>query len=142
MMRSLPEQMADLAGRARQAEELLAAARTEPHDRVLEWREEARVTAHVLAHKIDDDIRAAGSVLAGPWHALRKRLAADLDRLRHGHPERRHDLDLQRATDRAARLESEATVAIDYALASIEDAKVAVLDAVLAELDAADAMNS
>lgn len=141
-MRSLPEQMADLAGRARHAEELLAAARSEPHDRVLEWREEARVTAHDLAHKIDDDIRAAGSVLSGPWHALRTRLAADLDRWRRGHAERRHDRNLQRATDRAARLESEATVAIDYALASIEDAKVAVLDAVLAELEAAEAMNS
>jgi hypothetical protein len=39
-------------------------------------------------------------------------------------------------------LESDAGVAIDYALASIEEAKLAVLDAVLAAIEAAEGEKS
>jgi hypothetical protein len=46
---------------------------------------------------------------------------------------------VHRLADRAVRKESEACVAIDFALASIEDAKLAVLDAVIADLEAHDA---
>jgi len=46
---------------------------------------------------------------------------------------------VERVVHNADRLESEAGIAIEFALASIEDAKRAVLDAVVARIEAADA---
>ena len=51
----------------------------------------------------------------------------------------KHERDVKRAENRADRLEWEAGFAIDYAIASVEQAKLAVLDAVDGRLAAAEA---
>jgi hypothetical protein len=49
---------------------------------------------------------------------------------------RRHEVDAERAENKAERLEREARFAVDYAIASIEQAKYAVLDAIVGRVEA------
>jgi hypothetical protein len=105
-------------------------------------REQARASAAALADQVDKDIQAVGDSIAGQWNALQAKVAADISRLKATQEERQHERSVDRADRRAARLESEAHVAIDFARASIEDAKRAVLDAVVANLEAREARNT
>jgi hypothetical protein len=52
---------------------------------------------------------------------------------------KKHDLDAKRAENYADRLEWEANIAIDYAIASVEQAELAVLDAIVGRADARQA---
>ncbi len=110
MMKPLDELLADLSLRARKAEEAISAARKETSDGVTLRREAFRAAAAAAADRVDRDLRSAGTKLEGDWARL---------------------------ADRASRKESEACVAIDFAVASIENAKLAVLDAVIADREAA-----
>lgn len=116
-----------------------SAARKETHDRVLVRREEARANAAALADRVEKDIQDIGDAVAGQWNALQAKVSADINRLKTAYEQRQHDRSVERVVHHADRLESEAGIAIEFALASIEDAKRAVLDAVVARIEAADA---
>jgi hypothetical protein len=73
---------------------------------------------------------------------LQTKVAADIDRLKAKQAQRQHERDVKRAKDRAERMEREAGIAVDYAIASIEDAKLAVLDAVIANVEAQEARSA
>ena len=141
-MQSPYEHLADLSASAKRAEDVVVAARREPRERVVARREQARVTAAELADKVDRELSTTSDTITTQWHSLQAKVAADIDRLRNDHSERQRNRNSKRAADRAARLESDACVAIDYALASIEEAKLAVLDAVLAAIEAGDVESS
>jgi ElaB/YqjD/DUF883 family membrane-anchored ribosome-binding protein len=141
-MQSLQQHLADLSASAKRAEDAVAAARRETRDRVALRREQTRASAVALADRVEQELNSAGDVITEQWHALRAKVTADIDRLRNGHAQRQHERGVKRATERATRLQVDANVAIDYALASIEEAKLAVLDAVLAGIEAAEAERS
>ncbi|HEY7234572.1 MAG TPA: hypothetical protein VH539_10510 [Gemmatimonadaceae bacterium] len=138
-MKPLDQQLADMSVCAKQAEDAFAAARKETHDKVMARREQARASAAALADRVDRDIREVGDAASQQWNALQAKVAADISRLKTVYEQRQQERDVNRAEKHAARLESEANVAIDFALASIEDAKRAVLDAVAANLEAREA---
>jgi hypothetical protein len=48
----------------------------------------------------------------------------------------KHKVDVNRADHHAERLEREASLAVDYAAASIEEAKYAVFDAIVGRIEA------
>jgi hypothetical protein len=73
---------------------------------------------------------------------VRAKVAADIDHLKAGVARAKHDLDARQAEHRAESLEWEAGVAIDYAIASIEQAKLAVLDVVSSRAEAESAKAS
>jgi hypothetical protein len=102
-------------------------------------REEARANAAALADRVEKDIQDIGDAVAGQWNALQAKVSADINRLKTAYEQRQHDRSVERVVHHADRLESEAGIAIEFALASIEDAKRAVLDAVVARIEAADA---
>lgn len=137
-MKPLDQQLADLSVCAKQVEDTFAAARKETRDRVVARREQARVSAAAFADRVDKDIQQVGDSAAGQWNALQAKVTADINRLKTTYEQRQQERFADRAENRAERLESEAGVAIDFALASIEDAKRAVLDAVAAKLEAQD----
>lgn len=140
-MKPLDQHLADMSVCAKQAEDAFAAARDETHDRVVARREQARASAVAFADRVDKDLREVGDAVVGQWNALQAKVAADINRLKTVYEERKHDRSVERAVHHADRLETEAGVAIDFALASIEDAKRAVLDAVAARIEAAEARN-
>jgi hypothetical protein len=70
------------------------------------------------------------------WSAVKAKVASDAAALKAGIEERKHDRTVARAENYAEMLEDEAAFAIDYAISSVEQAKLAVLDAIVGRADA------
>ena len=70
---------------------------------------------------------------------MKAKIADDMNHLKANIAHDKHEHDVKRAESRADRLEWEAGFAIDYAIASVEQAKLAVLDAVDGRLAAEEA---
>ena len=136
MNKPLHEHLADLSERAKKAEDSIRDARRETRDKVAARREEARVAAAAAVDRVNEDIRTFGDAITGQFNALRAKISDDFERLKAQREERQREKSVDRAESRAARKEEEASLAIDFALASIEDAKLAVLDAVIADIEA------
>jgi hypothetical protein len=138
-MKPLSEQLADMSASAKKAEDAIAAAQKETHDKIERRREQARAAASAAAAKVNADIKSVGAAVTERWNALQAKVAADVDRLKAKQAQRQHERDVKRSKDRADRMEWEAAIAVEYAIASIEDAKLAVLDAVIANVEAQEA---
>jgi hypothetical protein len=136
MPKPLSQQLSDLAVHAKKAEDAIAAAQKESHDKVMARREQTRAAAAATVDKVNQEFKAVGEAAAQNWNALKTKIAADIDSLKATVAERRQERDMKRAEDHAQKLERQATVAIDYAIASIEQAKLAVLDAVIGRMEA------
>jgi hypothetical protein len=130
MVMRLSEQLADLSGRAKTAEDNIAAAQNEAHDKIAARRESARAAATSAVEKVSQEIKTAGDGAARDWSAAKAKIAADMNALKANMSQAKHDRDTRRADKRADQLEWEATFAIDYAIASVEQAQLAVLDAI------------
>jgi hypothetical protein len=141
-MAKLSEQLADLSVRAKHAEDAVEAAQKEAHDKVLARREQARAAATAAAEKVNRDIKSAGDSLksAGDaaskkWTAFQTKISNDLQSIKEGIAQKKHDLDVRLAEKHADRLEQEAGLAVDYAIAAVEQAELAVLDAVAGRME-------
>jgi hypothetical protein len=148
-MEKLSEQLADLSVRAKHAEDAAAAAQKEAHDKVMARRDQARADATAAIQKVDksiksagDNARSAGDAAVKKWTALQTKVSGDLESLKSEIAQKKHDFDTRRAEKHADRLEWEASLAVDYAIAAIEQAEVAVLDAVAGRMQATDARSS
>jgi hypothetical protein len=148
-MAKLSEQLADLSAHAKHAEDTISAAQKEARDKVMARREQARAAATATIEKVDRNIKAAGSnvksaggAAAQKWTALQTKIAGDLQSMKSGISEKKHDWDASRAEIHAEDLEWEASLAVDYAIAAIDQAELAVLDAVAGRIDAAKAQRA
>ena len=82
------------------------------------------------------EIQSARDTAVRNWTTVRAKIAADIDALKANVAQAKHDVDARHADSRAERLEWEARVSVDYAIAAIEQAKLAVLDAVSSRAEA------
>ena len=139
MAQRLSEQLAELSVHAKNAEDAVAAAEKEVHEKVEARIEQARAAATEATEKVNQQIKSVKDKASRNWNALQAKIAADIQNLKSGIAERKRELKADRAEDTAERLEWEAGFAIDYAVASIEQARLAVLDAVAGRVDAEDA---
>jgi hypothetical protein len=139
MAKKLSEQLADLSVRAKSAEDAVTAAEKEAHAKVVARKEQARVAASEAVEKVNQEIKSAGDTAARNWSAVKAKIAADVDSLKANVAQAKHDLGARRAENYAEELEWEAGVAIDYAIASVEQAKYAVLDAITGRVEAEQA---
>jgi len=89
-----------------------------------------------------NDVRSAGDAAAKKWTALQTKVAGDPESLKSEVIQKKHDWDARRAESQADRLEREASVAVDYAIAAVEQAEVAVLDAVAGRMKATETRNA
>ena len=78
------------------------------------------------------NIQSAKDTATRNWSAVRAKITADINTLKADVAQKKRDLDVKLAENYADQLESEASFAIDYAVASVEQAEWAVLDAVAA----------
>ena len=81
-------------------------------------------------------MKSTGERATKQWNALKAKVAADTDALKARIAGHKHERDVRRAENNAERLESEAGFAIDYAVVSVEQAKLAVLDAIASRVEA------
>ena len=88
---------------------------------------------------MSQDVKSATDTASRDWNTVKAKIAADMGALKANVAEAKHDRDVKHAENRADRLEWEAAFAIDYAIASIEQANLAVLDAIDGRLAAEEA---
>jgi hypothetical protein len=138
-MAKLSEQLADLSVRAKNAEDAAAAAQKEAHDKIVARKQQARAAATTAVEKVSREIKSAGDNATRNWNAVQAKVAGDMTALKADVTQAKHDFDVKRTENRADRLEWEAGFAIDYAIASVEQAKLAVLDAIDGRITAEEA---
>ena len=83
--------------------------------------------------------RKTGNGAARDWNSVKAKVAADMATLKAKATRAKHDFDAERAEDHADEMEWEAGFAIDCAIASVEQAKLAVLDAIDSRAEAEQA---
>lgn len=139
MAKQLSEQLRDLSVHVKKAEDAEAAANKETHDKVMSRWEQARADATAATDKVNQRIQSAGDSVAKDWNARKAKIAADMEALKAKVARKKQELDARRAESEAERLESDASVAIDYAIASVDQARLAILDAVAGRIRADEA---
>jgi len=92
--------------------------------------------ARDLKPNTNDDIKSAGDNVTGLWNSLKAKVAADKTAWDEKLAQIKHDVSAGLAEDYAEQSEWEASFAIAYAEAAIEEAKAATLDAVAARIEA------
>jgi hypothetical protein len=142
MVKPLSEQLAELSVYAKQAEDSVAATRNETREKIVALRDQSRSAASAAIEKVDSGVKSVGDSAARGWSALQAKISANMNALKAGIEQKKHDRTVRRAEDNAAWLEDEAALAIGYAIASIEEARLAVLDAIVGKLDAEAARRS
>jgi hypothetical protein len=130
MAKRLSEQLAQLSVRAKGVEDAFAAAQKEAHEKLQTRKDEARAAARKAIERVDQEIQTAKSSAAKDLTAVKAKISADLSSLKSNVQRAKHNVDIKVAQVRAEELEWEAGFAIDYAVASIEQAGFAVLDAI------------
>jgi hypothetical protein len=105
MAKLLSQQLADLSVRAKNAEDAVAAAGKEAHEKIETHKEQARAAAAKATEKVKQDIRSIGDTAARNWTAVRTKVAADIDSLKAGAARAKHDLDARQAEHHAERLQ-------------------------------------
>jgi hypothetical protein len=136
MHKRLSDQLSDLSARAKNVENAVMAAQKEGHDKVVARAGEARASATAAVAKVKQSIKAATDAGSTKWGAMEAKLGADMDALKMRVSEKKRAIDAKIAERNAEDAEYDASFAIDYAIASIEQAKLAVFDAISARLDA------
>jgi len=139
MAKQLSEQLADLSVHVKKAEDAAAAAKKETHDKIMSRWEQARADATATTEKVNHEIQSVGDSAAKDWNARKAKIAADMEALKAKVIRKKHELDARHAENEADRLEWDAGLAIDYAIASVDQAKLAVLDALAGRIRADEA---
>ena len=136
MVKPLSEQLADLSARAKSAEDAAAAAKKETHDKIVAQGAQVRNAATAATEKVNQQIKSVKDASDKHWAALKAKVVADADILESEGGCGEAKIEAERAENYADVMEGRATGAIDYAIAAVEQAKLAVLDAILARVDA------
>ena len=134
-MKQLSGQLANLSVRAKQAEDAAAAAQKEAHEKVVASVAQAQASAEQAVQKVNQNIKSASDTASAKWNGMKAKITADMDDLKSKVAQRKHDLTIKRAANYSEMLDEDASFAIDYAAASIEQAKVAVLDAIVGRIE-------
>jgi hypothetical protein len=141
-MKPLSEQLAELSVRAKGAENAFAGAKKEAHDKIEARKAEALSAAKTAVEKVNQHIKSAGESATRDTKALQAKITADVNALKAHVVKAKHGLDVKLAEKQAELLEFDAGFAIDYAIASVEQARLAVLDAIDARFAADQAKRS
>ena len=136
MAQPISEQLATLSVRAREAEQDIAKAKAEAHDKLEARREQTRSKVEASIKKAQSEVRSFTDQADGDWDSLKAKVAADMAAFKAKVAQKKHDIAAGHAEHHAEAMEAKAAFAIDYALASINQAELAVIDALIARVDA------
>jgi len=128
-MKPLSEQLAELSSRARNVEDAFAQAEKEARDKINARKAQAIVSAQSAVEKINQQVKTIADSASRDWAQLQAKITSDMSDLAKYVAQAKHKMDIHRAEDRADFLEVDASFAIDYAVAAVEQAQLAVLDA-------------
>jgi hypothetical protein len=126
------EQLSDLSVRAKQAEDSVAAAKTQAAGMAQKRQDEIKAAAAQRKASVSKQVSDAQDSVASAWSGMTTRVQSDVDGIRARIDFRNYQHDREKAGKAADEAEENAARAIDFALDSIDYAETAVLDAVLA----------
>jgi hypothetical protein len=135
MAKPISELLATMSVRAKNTEDAVAAAEKETHDKVVARIAQAQAAAETAVQMMDQKVKSSKDAASAQWKGMKAKLSADMDSLKSKVAQRKHQLGVKRAENYAEMLDDDAAFAVEYAIASIEEAKVAVLDAIAAHLE-------
>ena len=130
------DQLSKLAARAKEAEDQAAAARAQATTELQQAVESSRASAQEQADNLRKTADANKGKISGWWHEVQNAWTGHIAKVREGIDTKKAEHDVGRAEKRADLAEDDATFAVAYAYAAIEEAQYAVLDAELARRQA------
>jgi hypothetical protein len=137
MAKPISEQLADLSARAKEAEETVAATRTQGAASVQKRADEIRAAATQHEEAMRWQASDAQAGVASAWSGLTSRVQSDVDEIRAKVDVKKYEHDRDRAAKAADEADESASLAIDFAFYAVDNAETAVLDAVVARETAA-----
>jgi hypothetical protein len=129
---TLSDQLNDLAAKAKEVEDRVAAAREKSKTDLEAEVNRARESAQAQADQLHKKAEANKGKISAWWDKAQRSWHEHLAAVRKGAQERKAEHDAKAAQKAAERADSDASYAIDYAYAAVEEAQYAVLDADLA----------
>src|SRR5260370_42520775 len=118
MAKPLSKQLADLSVRAKNAEDAVAGAEKEAHDKIEARKEQARAAAAKATEKVKQEIKSVGDTAVRSWTAVRAKIDADKEGLKTGVARGKEDQDVREWAGQAERLPWGEGVSIDEAVTS------------------------
>jgi hypothetical protein len=137
-MKQLSEQLTELADRAKQAEDFVAAARAKNRAFLTGQREALKLWVDESKAQVDAGAAATEDKARSWWDETRSSVEARLTALRAERDEHRAERDVAKAERRADAAEQDAVYAVEFAISILDQAEYAVADAVIARADADD----
>ena len=136
MAKRLSEQLRDLSTQAKGVENAYDAAQKEAGEKLMARREQARTAAMAVTEKVNEQVKSIQNTVSRNWNAMQAKIAADMQNLKQAVAQQKQTIDVKLADKNAEMLERDAEFAIDYSIACVQQANVAVLDAVAARVEA------
>lgn len=138
-MQPLPSNLAELSELAKRIDEDAEAVRTEARERLDERREKIRTNLGERMDRLEANLEKAQNQTSADWTAFREKIKSDRERFKAKLGDRKEAYKAFFAESNAEDRELGAAIAIDYAIATIQQARLAVLDAVSARAEAVSA---
>lgn len=135
-MEPLSQKLAELSVQAKNTEDRAKAARSEAGQRLDERREKIRDDSAAALAKVRDGLDRAGESARAHATQLKSKIASDFEQLKQRAGESHRKFAAREAEIRAEDMAADAEDAIDYAIASVKLAELAVLDAIDARITA------
>jgi len=132
---ALSDQLSALAARTRELEDRAAAAKQKAkgdlQQEVKTAREASQAHADALAKRVDD----SNAHVSAWWDSVGRSWNDHVATVRQSIDDKRAAHDLKAALKAASQADDDASYAVDYAYAAVEEAEYAVLDATLAHVE-------
>lgn len=135
-MQPLPSNLKELAELARRIDEDAEAVRTDAREKLDARREKIRTNLGERMDRLESNLEKAQNQTSADWTAFREKIKSDRERFKAKLGERKEAYKAFFAESNAEDRELGAAIAIDYAIATIQQARLAVLDAVSARAEA------
>ena len=129
---AVSDQLRDLAAKAKQVEDRVAAAKQKTKADLEAEVNNARESAQAQADALHAKAEANKGKISAWWDKMERSWHEHVAAVRKGAEERKAAHDAKAAQRAAERADEDASYAIDYAYAAVEEAQYAVLDADLA----------
>jgi hypothetical protein len=129
---ALADQLNDLAAKAKQVQDRVAAAQQKTKADLEGDVDNARASAQAQADALHTKAEASKGKISAWWDHMQRSWHEHVAAVRKGAEERKAAHDAKAAQRAAEQADEDASYAIDYAYAAIEEAQYAVLDAELA----------
>ncbi len=129
-MEKLSEKLAELSVQAKNAEDHAEKARMEAREGFEQRREQLRNQAHQALDKADQGLSKVSAEAQSRANRLKAKVQSDVEQLKQHASESGHKFEAWQADNYADDKEKDAAACIEYAIAAVKIAELAVIDAI------------